>query len=139
MKAVLIMLVIAIGSAACQKTNDVVPGERVETPDTSATLKYSGTFKNGPYGRVYGDARIYKQGERYFLQLENFKSSNGPNLHVFLSKEETPVNYKDLGALKPGGYQLYEIDENLDKNPYFFVCIHCVDVDHLFGSAKLSL
>lgn len=138
MKITLLMLALTIGSVACKKAQDVTPTQLVEMPDTSAVLKYSGTFKSGPYGKVTGEARIYKQGGNYFLQLENFKSSGGPNLHVFLSKEETPSHYKDLGSLKSlGGFQTYEIDESLDNNPYLYICIHCVDYNHLFGSAKL--
>jgi hypothetical protein len=138
MKIKIIILAVVLGFAACKKVKDSSPDNEVEQSDTSFVLKYSSSFTSGPYGKVTGDVKIYKQEGKYILYLENFKSSSGPNLHVYLSKEETPVNYKDLGALKSlGGNQSYDININLDSNPYPYVCIHCVDYNHLFGYAKL--
>lgn len=139
MKAALLLLAIAIGSTACKKATDVIPKEQeVEISDTVALLKYSGTFTSGPYGKVLGEAKIYKQNKKYFLMLDNFKSSSGSNLHVFLSKEKTPIHYYDLGPLKSlDKAQQYFIEENLDSNPYSYICVHAFDLNHLFGWAKL--
>lgn len=140
MKPLALLLVVILSFIACKKVTTIspVPVPEAEQTDTTAVLKYSGHFTSGPYGKVLGEARIYKQHGKYFLRLENFKSSKGPNLHVYLSKEEKPKNFNDLGVLKSlGGFQVYEISENLDRMPYLFVCIHCVDLDHLFGFAKL--
>jgi hypothetical protein len=139
MKVALLILAVAIGSSACKKTMDVNPKEpEVEVSDSIPLLKYSGTFNSGDYGKVLGEGRIYKQNKKYFLQLANFKSSSGPNLHVFLSKEKIPVHFYDLGPLKSFNEDhTYQIEENLDNNPYAYICVHCVDFNHLFGWAKL--
>lgn len=138
MKALLLVLAVTLSCAACRKEQDMTPMSVAESIDTAAIIKYYGKFESGPYGKVLGEVRIYKQKNKYMLRLENFKSSNGPNLHVLLSKEEKPVNFNDLGKLKSlGGSQVYEIPENLDEMPYRYVCIHCVDFNHLFGFAKL--
>ncbi|HET6226680.1 MAG TPA: DM13 domain-containing protein [Bacteroidia bacterium] len=140
MKIALLLLAVAIGSAACRKERNLGPKEDIEVQvsDTIPVLKYAGTFSSGPYGKVLGEGRIYKQNNKYFLLLTNFKSSNGSGLHVYLSKEKTPVNYYDVGSLKSFNEpQRYEIEADLDNMPYGYICVHCVDQNHLFGWAKL--
>jgi len=141
MKAALLILVVAISSTACRKTTDLNPKEQeVEVTDTLPILKYSGTFTSDAYGKVIGEAKIYKQQGKYFLTLDNFKSSSGANLHLFLSKEKIPgeVFSYDLGHLKSTSeIQKYLIDENLDKMQYGYVSLFCVDTRHLFGWIKL--
>lgn len=140
MKAALLLLVVAISSTACRKTSDLDPQKQEEITDTLAILKYSGTFISGVYGKVLGEAKIYKQNEKYFLVLNNFKTSSGANLHLFLSKEKTPteLSFYDLGHLKSTSeIQKYLIAENLDNMKYEYVSIYCVDSKHLFGWIKL--
>lgn len=69
-----------------------------ETPAITAMAIDSGYFSNGPYGSVTGTAKIYKTGDKYELALENFSSSNGPDLKVYLSKEKQPVNFVNIGS-----------------------------------------
>jgi len=106
--------------------------------DTTANLKYSGTFMNGPYGRVSGMASIYRQNDSLILSLMNVSISNGPDLHVYLSKEVQPVNFIDLGKLQStNGNQLYIISGMPDFTQYKYALIHCQRYNHLFGSAEL--
>jgi len=107
--------------------------------DTTANLKYSGTFMNGPYGRVSGMASIYRQNDSLILSLMNVSISNGPDLHVYLSKEVQPVNFIDLGKLQStNGNQLYIISGMPDFTQYKYALIHCKQFNHLFGSAELQ-
>ncbi len=136
MKKLIVLFIVAISVASCKKSDDADP-EIPVVVDTTNVLKYSGSFTSTAFGHVMGDAKIYKRNGKYVLVLENFKSSNGPNLHVYLSKEETPINFKDLGTLKSlGGDQEYDINENLDVSPYSYVCIYCVDQSQVFGYAN---
>ncbi|HJS55406.1 MAG TPA: DM13 domain-containing protein [Chitinophagaceae bacterium] len=98
----------------------------------------SGYFSNGPYGSVSGTAKIYKTGTQYELALENFSSSNGPDLKVYLSKEKQPVNFVSLGPLKStAGDQLYTIPAAVNVSEYKFALIHCEKYNHLFGFTQL--
>ena len=98
----------------------------------------SGYFSNGPYGSVSGMVNIYKTGAQYELALENFSSSNGPDLKVYLSKEKQPVNFVSLGSLKSTtGNQLYTIPVSVKVNDYKFALIHCEKFNHLFGFTQL--
>jgi hypothetical protein len=130
---------IVIAFLGCVKEN--TPTTVVNNPvDTSKAISsFNGTFNNGPYGVVSGSAKIYSQNNRLILALENFNSSNGPDLHVYISKEEQPVNYIDLGRLQSvAGNQQYPLAGNINFSEYKYVLIHCQRYNHLFGSTQLK-
>lgn len=94
---------------------------------------------NGPYGSVTGGAKVFKENDTFTLQLLNVNISNGPDLHVYISKEVLPVNFIDLGKLKSTmGNQVYDIPGNPDFTQYKYALIHCQQYNHLFGSAVLA-
>ncbi len=139
MKHVVFLLAVFLMITACKKETNAPTTTLNETVDTSAVLKYKGSFANGPYGTVMGDAEVYKKGDVFTVRLTNFISNNGPALHVYLSKEAMPVNYIDLGALKStNGNQVYEVTGMPAFSEYKFISIHCVAYNHLFGSALLK-
>ena len=73
-----------------------------ETP--MAMNRFIGTFDNGLFDTVTGSATIYlPYNNQYILTLENFNSSNGPDLHVYISKEVQPVIYIESGRLRSVG------------------------------------
>jgi hypothetical protein len=125
--------------SSCVKENTpTIPG--TQTVDTTMALtRYVGTFMNGPYGSVQGTAKIYLLNGQFLLALENVNISNGPDLHVYLSKEVIPVNFIDLGRLQSvAGNQLYSIMGSPDFSQYRYALIHCQRYNHLFGSAELQ-
>jgi hypothetical protein len=83
-------------------------------------------------------------GER-FVRLERFATSNGPDLHVFLST--TPVSdsggnfanrYVDLGHLKGNiGNQNYFVPSRIRLWPYASVVVWCLRFDVAFAAAQL--
>ena len=122
---------------SCKKTSTNFINENLSI-DTTAVLKYEGTFTSGPYGTVNGIARIYLKENKYTVALENFTSSNGPDLKVYLSKERLPLNFIKLSDLRStNGNQLYNIAGSPDFTQYKYVLIHCEQYNHLFGSAEL--
>ena len=122
----------------CKK--DASPTNKLdEMVDTAAMVKYNGMFENGPYGNTSGTAKIYLQEGKYILALENFNTSNGPDLHVYLSKEKLPVNFIDLGKIKStNGNQVYTISGNFSPADFKYALVHCQQFNHLFGSAQLQ-
>jgi hypothetical protein len=111
-----------------------------DTVDTTQAMPVNnGEFINGPYGTVSGKATVYKQDVGLVLALQNMRISNGPQLHVYLSKEVQPVNFIDLGSLQStNGNQLYKIPGDPDFSQYRYALVHCKKYNHLFGSAKLQ-
>jgi hypothetical protein len=140
MKTILfIVLASTIFLASCVKENtpEIPLNDTVDT--TMAMPGEKGTFINGPYGSVSGMATVYTKDGSLVLALENMMISNGPQLHVYLSKEVQPVNFIDLGALQSTkGNQLYTIPGDPDFSQYKYALIHCKKYNHLFGSANLQ-
>ncbi len=138
-KILFVLFSITVLFSACVKqdtpTNPI--DDRVDT--TTNMQSRLGMFMNGPYGRVSGDAKIYTLNNKHTLALENVNISNGPDLHVYISKEILPVNYIDLGRLQSTiGNQVYIIPGNPDFTKYKYALIHCQRFNHLFGSAELK-
>jgi hypothetical protein len=135
----IIAVAFVVAFTGCTKQNgtDTTPGTgTVDT--TSAMLRYSGSFVNGPYGSVSGDAKIFLQNGDYILKFQGVNISNGPDLHVYLSKEILPVNFIDLGRLQStSGNQVYNITGTPDFTQYKYALVHCQRFNHLFGSAEL--
>lgn len=91
------------------------------------------------WGTVSGQARIYLKNGKYILALENFVTSNGPDLKVYLSKDKGPIEFIKLSDLKStNGNQLYDIPAMPDFIEYKYALIHCERYNHLFGSALLQ-
>ncbi len=134
----LIISVVAIVLSSCVKDNVPTTPLNNTVDTTVATGKYAGMFVNGPYGNVNGTARIYLQNSQYKLALENVSISNGPDLHVYISKEILPATFIDLGKLQSvAGNQVYTIPGSPDFAEYKYALIHCKQYNHLFGSAEL--
>ena len=105
-------------------------------------VSYAGNFIGVSDGihDTQGDAyTIPLEDGSNVLRLENFQSTNGPDLYVYLSTDDNASEFINLGELKANrGNQNYEIpdDANLDK--YNKVLIWCKAFGVLFGSAELS-
>lgn len=94
-----------------------------------------------------GTGTIYElpAGNR-ILRLENFRSTNGPELHVILSREVPTTtlggigeNYIDLGRLKGNvGNQNYDIPDSADVSEFQSVVIYCLPFRVVFSSAELE-
>lgn len=93
-----------------------------------------------------GDALIYQNSDgSYFLRLENFEVTNGPQLHVILGVDDNPYNhdtlgdYLDLGPLKGNiGDQNYLIPAGTDLSAYGSVVIYCVPFRAIFAIAPIK-
>lgn len=133
-----IILSITVAFSSCVKENTPTAPLNNNIDTTMAMSRYMGAFINGPYGSVSGAAKIYFQNNSFILALEGVRISNGPDLHVYLSKEILPADYIDLGSLQSvAGNQLYSIPGNPDFSQYKYALIHCQRYNHLFGSAEL--
>ena len=141
MKTLLIIFTVTtvLASAACTKKAST---ETLNDPlDTTAVLLYEGDFSKGPYAAaISGKAAIYKVNNAWQLRLENFSVSNGPDLKVYLSKEQQPVNFIKIGDLKSvSGNQIYPVSGMPDIMEYKYALIHCEQYNHLFGYTILVM
>jgi hypothetical protein len=73
------------------------------------------------------------------LRLEDFRSTNGPDLYVYLATDSGASDYVSLGRLKANiGNQNYDIPAGTDLSKYDNVLIWCKQFSVLFGSAELA-
>jgi len=73
------------------------------------------------------------------LRLEEFRSTNGPGLYVYLATDKGASEFVSLGKLKANqGNQNYDIPDQTDLEKYDQVLIWCEPFSVLFGSAALG-
>lgn len=113
-----------------------------EAPVSSQDLSliYEGNFVDADSShRVKGIANILSVDGKNYLRLEDFESTNGPDLKVYLSNDLKAGKYKSLGDLKGNiGNQNYELSEDVDISDYKYVLIWCEPFRVLFGYAELK-
>ncbi|MEM9950588.1 MAG: DM13 domain-containing protein [Chloroflexota bacterium] len=116
-----------------------------EMPSNEPIILSEGTFTfidavhNGE-----GTATIFQlPDDSRILRFENFRVTNGPQLHVVLSRNNpTSIfgdigdDYIDLGPLSGNvGNQNYEIPDDVDLEEYNTVVIYCVPFSVVFTTA----
>jgi hypothetical protein len=127
------------------------PADDPEADDVEPTgpvLVASGPFTSHNRYTTVGEARVYHldDGER-IVRLEDFETTNGPDLRVYLSAAEPGTedrsladDFIDLGRLRGNiGAQNYEIPADVDLEHYRTVVIWCVRFTVSFGAADLAL
>jgi hypothetical protein len=109
----------------------------------------SGAFIAGstPGDTAAGKATIYRlEDGKPLLRLEDFSTTNGPDLFVVLSSSANPEQdgikntaYLQLDALKGNvGNQNYELPADVDLSQYKSVVIWCRAFNVVFGYAPLQ-
>lgn len=106
-----------------------------------------GNFK-GLAHETMGTAAIYQLADgRRTLRLSDFETSNGPDVHVYLTVAEVgkgndaikQAGFIDLGSMKGNkGDQNYDIPAEADLNKYRNVTIWCARFGVNFGMAALD-
>jgi len=139
-------------TAVAQISDDqVVPAaEQAMPPDMPAepTVLVMGSFIDiDPIHGAEGSATVYElpDGARV-LRFEDFRSKNGPDLHVYLSTEAPTSTFAGLGAdeihlggLKGNvGNQNYDIPADIDLSQYRSVVIYCVPFRVVFSTAAFA-
>jgi hypothetical protein len=108
-----------------------------------------GTFRDADsFHKGSGSATVYRLDDGgHLLRLEDFRVTNGPDLHVYLSAASNPTSspdvreggYLDLGSLKGNvGNQNYEIPAGTDITQYRSVVIYCEPFHVVFSVASLE-
>ncbi len=106
-------------------------------PMTSYTGAFVGV--NDGIHNAEGNVKVIRLNDAtYILRLEDFRSTNGPDLYVYLSTDKTASDFVNLGRLKGNmGNQNYEIPQGTDLEKYDTVLIWCRAFSVLFGSAEI--
>jgi hypothetical protein len=117
--------------------------------EQKAKTLYTGRF-HGKVHSTEGRATVYQQEDgKLLLRLTNFKTSNGPDVHVILvaTKDasddanflKSNTERLELGKLKGNeGDQNYEIPAGTDLSKFTTVSIYCERFNANFGAAPLE-
>lgn len=125
---------------------------RTTLVEPSAVVAEARPVGTGTFGEIdaihkgSGNARVSRLPDgRLRVEFSNFTVTNGPDLHVFLSRHPKPdgdAQVKDglnLGKLKASeGAFSYETEEPADPGEFQSVAIHCVQFRTLFSYATLT-
>jgi hypothetical protein len=85
-----------------------------------------------------GTAQIIQADGKQYLRYENFKTINGPDIYVYLSKDLDAKDYVSLGKVRATeGNINYEIPSNIDVHAYPYVLTWCKTFGVLFNSAQV--
>ncbi|MGB9067638.1 MAG: DM13 domain-containing protein [Candidatus Acidiferrales bacterium] len=125
------------------------PNYAQETAKQQAKTLETGTF-HGKVHQTSGRVTIYQEADgKLLLRLTNFKTSNGPDVHVILvalkdadddaNFLKTNTERVELGKLKGNeGDQNYTIPSGTDLGKFQTVSIYCERFDANFGAAPLE-
>ncbi len=137
---------VAVG-VATTPVDTAAPSATAGTPGITApstpevTTEALGSFVSREHN-TSGTASVLSNGTgQRFLRFENFETSNGPDLNVYLVNSSTSdvTDYIDLGDLKGNvGDQNYELPVTADLGTYDTVVVWCVRFSVAFGDAKLQ-
>jgi hypothetical protein len=122
--------------------------DNMKHEDKTKTLE-TGSF-HGKVHKTSGRATVYQEADgKLVLRLTNFKTSNGPDVHVILiaaKDADDDANFLngstervELGTLKGNeGDQNYEIPSDTDLSKFQTVSIYCERFNANFGAAPLE-
>ena len=108
-------------------------------PGSQEPPKFSklGAFQGLKGHQATGKAEVITVGDVSFLRFEDFEVTNGPDLHVYMTKKGDVGSGIDLGKLKGNkGSQNYELG-GINTNVYNTVVIYCQPFHVYFASATL--
>ncbi len=136
MKKIIYLILLIVTFSSCKK-EDVDPINE-QFNSSGSNLISEGVFSSNSY-TTSGAVKLYTQNNTKSIVFENFKTSNGPDLRVYLSTSTTNTSFVDLGKLKStSGNFSYTLDSNINTSTYKFVLIWCEDFSVLFGNAPLK-
>lgn len=114
------------------KVDEVAPAGEIEI--STAPVELVGT--QGHYAS--GTVRVVTVGGKSYVRYENFKTINGPDIFVYLSKDLEAKESVNIGKVKATeGNVNYEIPAGINPADYPYVLIWCRAFGVLFNSAKV--
>ncbi len=119
---------------------DPMPGVLPNTSeDVEPIISPAVRVVDTPIHPAEGDVRLVSVGNKMYVRYENFKTINGPDLYVYLSKDIDAKEFVNLGRLKSTeGNSNYEIPAGTNVEDYQYVLVWCDAFSVLFNAADIS-
>ena len=111
------------------------PADTQQTATEGSPAAVTGTAGHPASGTV----RIVSADGKKYVRYENFKTINGPDIYVYLSKDPDAHTFVSLGEVKATeGNINYEIPDGVNPTDYPYVLTWCKTFSVLFNSAKIG-
>jgi len=137
--SIIAIIVIASCSEAEDNTPMVPVDDDFDPMEMGVTLIKKGMLM-GVGHSVTGEVKVYNSAGQLVVIFDPFSSQNGPDLKVYLSKDDQAMEYLNLGALKSTtGKQSYDVSGMPNLDEYKYVMVWCQEFSVLFGIAELHL
>lgn len=129
---------IAINAEGSIEQNESMP-ETSETTtvsfDADVTFPVMATAGHPAEGQV----RVVPTAEGTIVRFEDYKTINGPRLHIYLAKDLKANEFIDLGPIRgTEGNINYTVPEGVDVSEYRYVMAWCVPFSVLFNYAEIN-
>ncbi len=99
---------------------------------------YTGSFTSDAHstsGKVY----VVKSSEtKYIIQLKDFKTDDGPDVHIYLASDKSAKEYIDVLSKSKNGTYTIAVNQAVDFTKYKYLLAWCESFSVLFGSAELK-
>ncbi len=134
----------AMMQASKTRTSATAP---MPTGTVAAVVLARGTFTGADsFHKSEGTATVYRVAQDIVLRFEPFEVTNGPDLHVILTKHPAPrpraevmADYVEVGKLKGNiGSQNYVLLSSAGLDEYRAVVIYCQPFHVVFATASLQ-
>ena len=111
------------------KVDEAAPSAEVNTSRAAPVVGTTGHPASGA-------ARIVQSDGKTYARYENFKTINGPDIYVYLSKDLDAKDFVSLGVVRATeGNINYEIPAGVDPSTYRYVLTWCKQFGVLFNYA----
>lgn len=137
---IIIGILYALSSCSPNNTTPVKPpANGTAMVDTAkATLLKKGMFV-GLDGPTSGTVKVYEDSGVKYIVFNPFMSHSGPDLHVYISKDENASDYINISKLQAvSGLQYYRVPGNPVINDYNYVHIWCQAYSVDFARAEIK-
>lgn len=134
---VIVLLLLGVAYYAISPLFNTVEVNDVLETDTAVSKMFD--VVGTPGHPASGSVRIVQSEEGEIIRFENFETINGPQLHLYLSKDKDGKEFIDLGPIKgTKGNIHYQVPEGVDISEYPYVLHWCVPFSVLFNYADTS-
>ena len=132
------------------EVNDLPPQSFEAPAEKSKTVANgaheTGPIEYGPYAVIgttahpaKGEVKIFNDGGKLTVRYENLETINGPDLYVYVSKDQNAKDFIDLGPIKgTKGNINYEVPPGVKLDDYRYVLIWCRPFGVLFNYAEIK-
>jgi hypothetical protein len=136
----ILALSIVVFFTSCTPEDATPTAPVTSNPDLSdGTVLKEGVFMGIGGHTANGTVEVLTHDGKKYLVFDPYSSQNGPDLKVYLSKDESASQYIRVGKLMSTmGKQTYEVPGNPDINQYLFVHIWCEAFSVEFARAALQ-